>query len=607
MIGVEVKNRSQVGRRDASGLLRLSKALGPEWIGGLVVHRGEDLLPPRARPLGRARASALLIACQPVTLPSMTLRPLRWLFFYDCIYPESLGGVEHRNHELARELGRNGHEVVLSGWAEAPGEPHPRVRVAPVAKASRRYLARGRRSGIEALTLASQVGRIPLDGIDIVETANIPYLHLPLLARRCRRRRIPLLVTWHEHWGTYWKQHRPPGRFGPGMWRFYALCERLSLRFGTQAVAVSKLTADRVARVRGEAVEVVPNGIPYERIRALAAEADAAAPPLVYAGRLIPEKRIDLLLDATARLAATEIGRRLGTERGPLLRIIGGGPAAQDIRARISRLGLGGDRRLRGTSGPERGRLARGRWRRNRGAALGAGGLRPVPARGDGRGRTRGPLLVTQQRGVRTRARRPGWLGGRRRCRETRSPPGAAARHALRTRRDGPLRDGAGRRLRLGEGRQPGDRKRKRTGAARASLSHPPGLTNCCKVSAVVGTVLQVEVSPGELIDKITILEIKAERISDPDKLTNVHRELQSLTATRKEALDTSPELDEFTAELRRINEQLWEIEDDIRDCERKRDFGERFVELARAGLPDERPPRHRQTKHQRAAGLRAR
>lgn len=98
-----------------------------------------------------------------------------------------------------------------------------------------------------------------------------------------------------------------------------------------------------------------------------------------------------------------------------------------------------------------------------------------------------------------------------------------------------------------------------------------------------MGTVLQVEVSPGELIDKITILEIKAERISDPDKLTNVHRELQSLTATRKEALDTSPELDEFTAELRRINEQLWEIEDDIRDCERKRDFGERFVELARA------------------------
>ena len=98
-----------------------------------------------------------------------------------------------------------------------------------------------------------------------------------------------------------------------------------------------------------------------------------------------------------------------------------------------------------------------------------------------------------------------------------------------------------------------------------------------------MGTVLQVEVSPGELIDKITILEIKAERIADPDKLANVHRELRSLTATREEALEASPELDGFTAELRRINERLWEIEDDIRDCERNGDFGVRFIELARA------------------------
>ena len=98
-----------------------------------------------------------------------------------------------------------------------------------------------------------------------------------------------------------------------------------------------------------------------------------------------------------------------------------------------------------------------------------------------------------------------------------------------------------------------------------------------------MGTVLQVEVSAGELVDKITILEIKAERIADPDKLANVHRELRSLTATRREALPRSQELDDLTAELRRINERLWEIEDNIRDCERKSDFGERFIELARA------------------------
>ena len=98
-----------------------------------------------------------------------------------------------------------------------------------------------------------------------------------------------------------------------------------------------------------------------------------------------------------------------------------------------------------------------------------------------------------------------------------------------------------------------------------------------------MGTVLQVEVSAGELIDKITILEIKAERIADPDKVANVERELRSLAAARSEALPSSAELDELTAELRRINERLWEIEDDIRDCERNGDFGERFIDLARA------------------------
>lgn len=98
-----------------------------------------------------------------------------------------------------------------------------------------------------------------------------------------------------------------------------------------------------------------------------------------------------------------------------------------------------------------------------------------------------------------------------------------------------------------------------------------------------MSTVLQVEVSAGELIDKITILEIKTERISDPDKVANVQRELRSLAAARRDALPSSPVLHELTAELRRINERLWEIEDDIRDCERKRDFGQRFIELARA------------------------
>jgi tetratricopeptide (TPR) repeat protein len=91
-----------------------------------------------------------------------------------------------------------------------------------------------------------------------------------------------------------------------------------------------------------------------------------------------------------------------------------------------------------------------------------------------------------------------------------------------------------------------------------------------------------VEVSPGELLDKITILEIKVRRIADPAKLRNVEQELRVLEVARR-VLPKSPALAELTAELRSVNETLWQIEDDIRRCERASDFGPRFVELARA------------------------
>jgi hypothetical protein len=92
-----------------------------------------------------------------------------------------------------------------------------------------------------------------------------------------------------------------------------------------------------------------------------------------------------------------------------------------------------------------------------------------------------------------------------------------------------------------------------------------------------------VEIAPGELIDKITILEIKSERIADAGKLKNVRVELQVLEAARDAAMAASPELADLTAQLKQVNEALWEIEDAIRDCERGQDFGPKFIELARS------------------------
>lgn len=88
-----------------------------------------------------------------------------------------------------------------------------------------------------------------------------------------------------------------------------------------------------------------------------------------------------------------------------------------------------------------------------------------------------------------------------------------------------------------------------------------------------------VEISIGELFDKISILEIKSERISDQEKLGNVNSELVVL---RKAASEIQPP-EELLSALKQTNEALWDIEDRIRILEGKKEFGEAFVELARA------------------------
>jgi hypothetical protein len=94
---------------------------------------------------------------------------------------------------------------------------------------------------------------------------------------------------------------------------------------------------------------------------------------------------------------------------------------------------------------------------------------------------------------------------------------------------------------------------------------------------------IEVPISVGELVDKVTILEIKAERISDASKLANVRRELSFLTRTLSPIMEATPGIAALKVGLRAVNEVLWQIEDDIRECERRRDFGSDFVELARS------------------------
>ncbi len=91
-----------------------------------------------------------------------------------------------------------------------------------------------------------------------------------------------------------------------------------------------------------------------------------------------------------------------------------------------------------------------------------------------------------------------------------------------------------------------------------------------------------IEVSIGELLDKISILEIKKEKIKDPDKQKFINEEYSVLKNQLDKNIKTSEKLNELFQSLKKINEKLWVIEDEKRKCEKNKDFGEKFVKLSR-------------------------
>lgn len=256
---------------------------------------------------------------------------MKILLLYETVYPDFIGGVEHRNHELGAALARRGHEVVLSGFRKTePGATQVPVR--SLGTLGTLYNASGQRSTRQAIRFAWTVPQVDVRGFDVVETANMPYIHIFPLALKCALAGKPLLVSWYEYWGDYWT-----GYVGRLKAPVYKAIEWLTGQLGTAATATSRLTQERLAgqRRRGGGVELVPCGIHVDEVRA-AARVDEArhgqAPPLVYAGRVLREKRIDLLLRAVALLAPKH--------SGVLLTVFGAGPYLETLVRLASELGI---------------------------------------------------------------------------------------------------------------------------------------------------------------------------------------------------------------------------------------------------------------------------
>ena len=92
-----------------------------------------------------------------------------------------------------------------------------------------------------------------------------------------------------------------------------------------------------------------------------------------------------------------------------------------------------------------------------------------------------------------------------------------------------------------------------------------------------------IQTSAGELVDKLTILEIKKEKVKDPKKLGVIEKEYFSLENSFKDKIKLNSQIQELRNKLKKINQELWNIEDDIRLAEKNNNFNEKFIELARS------------------------
>jgi glycosyltransferase involved in cell wall biosynthesis len=254
---------------------------------------------------------------------------------YDCLFPYTVGGAERWYRRLAERLAQDGHEVTyltLRQWERgAQLDLDPRVRVVTAGPRMALYTASGRRRILPPLVFGAGVlwhllrrGR----RYDVLHTCSFPYFSLlaAALVRRVGRARFVLVVDWIEVWSeTYWREYLGGvgGRIGLAVQR---LCARVPQR----AFCFSELYSRRLPAegLRGEAV--VPGGLYVGPVHARTPR--AADPLVVYAGRLIPEKRAPLAVAAFA-LAA----QRIEGLRGEFY---GDGPEREALRAAISEHGV---------------------------------------------------------------------------------------------------------------------------------------------------------------------------------------------------------------------------------------------------------------------------
>lgn len=249
-------------------------------------------------------------------------------FVSNVVYPFTMGGAEKRIYEIGRRLAVRGHEVTIYArhfWDGPPEREFDGLTLRAVSD-EREIYTDDRRSIPEAIEFAAHVMaplRRHIKEHDLIVASVFPYFPVfsSKLASVCTD--VPLVTTWHEVWGEYWDEYL--GVLGP----FGKLVERMTAKVPQHPVAVSEITAQKLAGVgpRREQITTIPNGIDFQRITAVPA-ADRGF-DVLFAGRLIREKNISMLLSAFDRVAD-------GSEY--TLGIIGDGPVRNELEQQATSL-----------------------------------------------------------------------------------------------------------------------------------------------------------------------------------------------------------------------------------------------------------------------------
>jgi len=221
---------------------------------------------------------------------------MKIVFVYDAVYPYRIGGVEQRVYELSKRLAARGHEIHIFGLKEWNGDSafiKDGVYYHGLGQA-RPFYTHGRRSIGEAWYFGWLV-LIPLlkEQFDLIDCQNFPYFSCFSAAFAAKMRHIPLVITWHEVWKDYWTEYL--GISGlPGN-----VIERLASRLSYTTVAVSNLTKMELGSMRKDArITIIPNGIDLPQIDMI--HPSEIRSDIIFSGRLIKEKTVDLLILAMA-------------------------------------------------------------------------------------------------------------------------------------------------------------------------------------------------------------------------------------------------------------------------------------------------------------------